>query len=250
MSQAISTPCVDTLEFVSYRGEPWRVVEAQHQVATRSWVGKVEDQYEIEEMIDAAKPPLPSPAAARLHYLLFTPFRYPPLRHGSRFGGRHEPSLWYGSEVLETALAEVAFWRISFLEGSEADLEPSTIQLSAFQALVASNKAVDLTKIEPRDRISDPNDYGTSQAIGSALRARGAEILLYHSARDAKGGRNVALYTPDVFRDSDPTTPQTWTCVATKQVVEFSRRDYFERRSLAFRREQFETGGRFPNVAG
>ena len=45
-----------------------------------------------ETLVEASKPPAPDaqqPDTPR-HLLLVTPFRYPPLRHGSRFGSRQE----------------------------------------------------------------------------------------------------------------------------------------------------------------
>ena len=74
-------------------GEVLRLVESQEQVATSRLVGTLAEQELLETMIEASKPPLLK-RALRLHYLLSTPFRYPPLRHGSRFGGRDEPSLF------------------------------------------------------------------------------------------------------------------------------------------------------------
>jgi len=44
-----------------------------------------------------------------LDYLLFPPFRYPPLKWGSRFGTEYQRGLFYGSQLLATALAEVAY---------------------------------------------------------------------------------------------------------------------------------------------
>lgn len=57
-----------------------------------------------------------------IHYLIFTPFRYPPLKYGSRFGRAFEPSLWYGSLQLKTAFAEVAYYRLRFFHDTEANL--------------------------------------------------------------------------------------------------------------------------------
>src|SRR5690606_3863871 len=88
------------------------------------------------------KPPIP--ADGRLHYLLATPFRYPPLRHGSRFGTRHERGIWYGSESRRTAFAEVAYYRLLFLEGTRAELGPVTTQLTAFTARASTERGVDL----------------------------------------------------------------------------------------------------------
>ena len=53
----------------------------------------------------------------KLHYLLSTPFRYPPLRHGSRFGSSFEPSLLYASRSSDTVLAEAAYYRLVFWQG-------------------------------------------------------------------------------------------------------------------------------------
>lgn len=69
-------------------GEILRLVESQEQVATNQLVSTLAEQDLLESMLEASKPPLPQ-GTARLDYLLATPFRYPPLPHGSRFGGRH-----------------------------------------------------------------------------------------------------------------------------------------------------------------
>ena len=92
MSSSIWTQCAGDSRQRPLRLSAWRVVEAQHQVSTRKLVDTLEEQSLLEDLIDAAKPP--DPTQGRLHYLLSTPFRYPPLRHGSRFGTRHEPGLW------------------------------------------------------------------------------------------------------------------------------------------------------------
>src|SRR5688572_23792731 len=103
--------------------DAYRVVESQHLSATRKLVDSVEEHEALEVLIEHSKPKIPKgPEFKRLHYLLFTPFRYPPLKHGSRFGKISERSLWYGSLELETALAEVAFYRFYFLLGSSAAL--------------------------------------------------------------------------------------------------------------------------------
>ena len=45
------------------------------------------------------------PRAGTEDTLLSTPFRYPPLPYGSRFGRRHEHGIYYGSKRLDTNLA-------------------------------------------------------------------------------------------------------------------------------------------------
>src|SRR5262249_2227948 len=103
-------------------GRAWRVVESQHLFATRKLGDSAEGQAVLEELIEEAKPP--AGATRGLHWLLFTPFRYPPLRHGSRFGTRRERGIWYGSRGQSTAFAEKAYYLLLFLEGTAADLTP------------------------------------------------------------------------------------------------------------------------------
>ena len=125
MSSDIWTQCAGPSEIRPLRLTPWRVVESQHQVATRKLVDTLDEQALLEELIDGAKPP--DATNGRLHYLIATPFRYPPLKHGSRFGTAHERGIWYGAESVATAMAEVAYYRLVFLEGTTADLGRITV---------------------------------------------------------------------------------------------------------------------------
>lgn len=54
------------------------LVESQEKVATLALVDNVYEQDVLEELIETTKSNLPEDSAA-LHYLLKTPFRYPPL---------------------------------------------------------------------------------------------------------------------------------------------------------------------------
>jgi hypothetical protein len=229
------------------------VVEAQHVVSTRKLVDSDAEQHLLEDLIERAKPPVPpEPEFEGLHYLLATPFRYPPLPYGSRFGTRAERGLWYGGEALRTAFAEAAYYRLVFLEGTEAELDPVVVDLSAFRARVRSERAVDLTR-EPfaahEAGISSPVSYATSQALGREMRAAGVEAFRYRSARDAGGGTNLGLFTPLAFASRRPDSPQSWYCVATRSVVELSRRDLLARGAHRFPREQFEVDGALPTPA-
>lgn len=249
MSPDIWTRCGGRRNCRIYEGQPWRVVEAQHLVSTRRLVDSDEELHLLEELIDSVKPPLPADDGIReLHYLLSTPFRHPPLRHGSRFGTRHEPSLWYGAEDLRTCLAEVAYYRFVFLFDAPELRVPLTVELSAFQASVRSAAAVDLTAPPFQafaPLIASPTSYQASQRLGSAMRADGVEVIRYPSAR-LPGGVNVALFTAAAFAHRRPTTPQTWICVADRERIEVSRKDYFVRESHTFERVAFEVGGRLP----
>jgi len=229
------------------------VVEAQHVVATRKLVDSDAEQQLLEELIERVKPSLPAePEFQGLHYLLATPFRYPPLRHGSRFGSRGERGLWYGGEALRTAFAEAAYYRLVLLEGTEADLDPVVVDLSAFRARVRSERGVDLTQ-EPfaahEAEISSPVSYAASQVLGREMRAAGVEAFRYRSARDVGGGTNLGLFTPRAFASRRPDSPQTWYCVATRSVVELSRRDLLERGAYRFPREELQVDGVLPTPA-
>jgi hypothetical protein len=226
------------------------VVEAQHQVSTRKLVDTVEEQILLEELIDRAKPP--DPTRGRLHYLLATPFRYPPLRHGSRFGGRHERGIWYGSVTRQTAFAEVSYYRLLFLEGTRAELGPVTTQLTAFTVRAHSKRGVDLVS-SPFDAyrrtIASPTRYDATQALGRDMREAGVELFRYPSARDADGGVNVAAFLPSVFGVARPRGLETWHCTATRERVELAKRDYFARDYFAFERDRFLVDGVLPAPA-
>lgn len=250
MSFSIWTRCAGDSELRILRLSSWRVVEAQHQVSTRKLVDSTEEQILIEELIDSVKPP--DITGGRLHYLLFTPFRYPPLPHGSRFGGRHERGIWYGSLELRSAFAEVAYYRLLFIEGSHAALGTITTALTAFTAMIRTAKGIDLTN-EPfdsyRSKISSPASYDASQQLGDEMRAGGVEAFRYWSARDAEDGINVGVFSPAVFGRAKPKSFETWYCAASRDRVDLTQADYFARSSFSFLREQFLVNGELPSPA-
>lgn len=251
MSSSIWTECAGGSEISPLRLTPWRVVEAQHQVSTRKLVSNRAEQELLEQLIDSVKPPPPSPTpgAPNQHYLLRTPFRYPPLRHGSRFGTRYDRGIWYGSETLATAFAEVAYYRMVFLEGTRADLGTVTTELSAFRATATSTRGVDLV-VRPfsryRDRIASPVSYGDTQALGAAMRSSGVELIRYPSARDTTGV-NVAAFTPAVFGKGQPKSFETWHCTASARTVELVRHLHSD--TLVYPRQQFLVDGALPSPA-
>lgn len=250
MSSSIWTLCAADSEIRPLRLSPWRVVESQHQVATRKLVDTLAEQALLEDLIDRAKPP--DITAGRLHYLLATPFRYPPLPHGSRFGARHERGIWYGSETLGAAMAEVAYYRLLFLEGTVADLGTIDAELTSFTARVHTTRGLDLVR-PPfdayRQRIASPTDYDATQALGRDMRDAGIEAFRYPSARDPKGGANIGVLAPAAFGRAQPRAFMTWWCTATKTRVELIRRDYVKRESFTFERRQFLVRGRLPAPA-
>jgi hypothetical protein len=231
-------------------GDAWRVVEAQHVIATRKLVDSDDEQRLLEEMLEGSKPPLVE--AASLHYLLATPFRYPPLRHGSRFGTRLERGIWYGARESRTAFAEVAYYRLLFLDGTAAKLEPISVDLSAFRVPFATRRGVDLTRdpfVSERGRISSRTSYRASQRLGRDMREAGVEAFLSFSARDAEDGVNVGVLSPSAFASTRPRRFETWHCEATKERVQLVRRDPFKQSSFSFPRAQFLVKGTLPAPA-
>jgi len=250
VSSSIWTRCAGDSELRVLRLVPWRVVEAQHLVSTRKLVDSAEEQDLLERLLDSAKPP--DVTRGSVHYLLATPFRYPPLPHGSRFATRNERGLWYGSETRATAFAEVAYYRFIFLEGSRADLGVVSTQLSAFTVRARTTRGVDLTSPPFRryaGRIASPTSYADAQALGAAMRGAGVELFRYPSARDRDGGINVGAFTPSVFGASKPRRFETWHCTATSTHVELAMRDYFKRERHVFSRDTFLVGGALPGPA-
>src|SRR4029077_5018329 len=106
------TPRALASEAHSYARQLWRVVESQHTASTMRLADSLEEQAVLEAILEASKPALPL-YVAKLHYLLATPFRYRP-HQGSRFRAAFDPGVWYGAEVLRTALAEKSYWRLRF----------------------------------------------------------------------------------------------------------------------------------------
>ena len=231
-------------------GEILRLVESQEQVATNRLVTTLAEQDLLESMLEASKPPLPR-GAARLDYLLATPFRYPPLPYGSRFGGRHEPSLFYASRSIGTVLAESAYYRFVFWQGMRLPPPgPLRTQHTLFGARLRARRGYALHQ-PPFDRFRDALasrvDYRPTQALGGRLREAGADAIEYVSARDADGGLNVALYTPAAFGQLRPTFKEEWLCETRAEEVSFyARRDAGLR---VFALSQFTVHGRLPAPA-
>ena len=226
-----------------------RAVEDQHVNSTRRLVDSDEEQALLEALIDGAKPPFPAlPRLSSLHYLLATPFRHPPLRHGSRFGTRQEPGIFYAGEGRAVLFAEKAYYAYLLLAGTTANIEPLTRTLTLFSVSIASSKSADLTRppfAEFTDAISSPSSYAASQPLGHALREAGVEICRYRSARDPLGGKNFALFLP-AFAVKKPLRSERWISVATRERVEFKPGLTTAGDRVSFARDRFEIDGSLP----
>ncbi|MDR7142990.1 RES family NAD+ phosphorylase [Rhizobium sp. BE258] len=242
MSLPIWTPAALSSELRAVSGRFWRLVEAQHQISTLKLVDTLEEQALLENLLEESKPALP-PECAGLDYLLATPFRYGAVYpHGSRFrrAGR-TLGVFYASEKVETALSEMAFYRLLFYADSPATpLPANAAEYTAFAAPVATSAALDLT-LPPLDRDraiwTDPLNYEACQALAEAARAADTEAILYESVRDPRHGRNLALLTAKAFSVREPAERQTWRirlsasgvqalCEFPKQRIGFARSDF------------------------
>ena len=212
---ATSTPAALSSDARPLSGTCWRVVEAQHVVSTLKLVDTLAEQELLERLLDERKPPVP-PECRDLHYLLSTPFRYgAPYPHGSRFRRAGlTPGVFYASQAVTTAVAEMAFARLLFFAESPATPWPvNASEHTAFSVRYRTRSGLDLTD-SPFDRHADawwhPTDYEPCQAVADAARTAGVEVLRHTSARDPGGGRNVALLTCAVFGSRAPIERQTW----------------------------------------
>lgn len=247
MSLDIWTRCEGPSRVSPLATAAWRVVEAQHRVSTRRLVDTLEEQALLEEIVDEAKPPRPAGKPFdRLHYLLLTPFRHPPLGRGTRFGSAAEQSLWYGALRVETSLAEKTYYQLLFLAGTKADLPNLSCDWTAFQADIQADRAVDLTApaLGPfQADISSPSSYAATHRLGADMRAAGVQAFLYMSARCPKRGTAIGLFEP-AFATANPGPSQTWRCVVTPQGCEVVHLSGPE--ALVFRRSDFEVDGVLP----
>ncbi len=180
-------------------------------------VDTVEEQGILEILLDETKAAIPA-ECVKLHYLLFTPFRYgAPYPEGSRFRrAGHTPGVFYASETVDVAIAEMAFHRLLFFLDAPAVPWPiNATEHTAFSVAFKTGCAVDLTKppfTRDRQRWTDRTDYGACQAFADHARASGAEVLRYESARTSAPhpGINIALLTCRAFVSRKPIAMQTW----------------------------------------
>ncbi len=208
-------------------GSLYRLVESQEQVATLGYVDTLEEQALLEQMLEDAKPVNKEDLTA-YHYLLSTPFRYPPLKWGSRFGGVHEPSIFYGGSGVDVTLAESAFYRFVFWNSMAGTPIKKQIRSehSLFSVDYQSRYGVKLHQAPFNNylhEISSPTWYTQAQQLGSAMRASGVEVFQYQSARDPKKGICVGLFTARAFKHKQPKNMSQWLCETAANEVLFKQ---------------------------
>lgn len=230
-------------------GDLYRLVESQEQIATMGYVDTLDEQAVLEELLDESKPDYPEEVVGGLHYLLKTPFRYPPLEWGSRFGRKHEPSLFYGGGSLDAALSESAYYRFVFLLSIEGEPPGERLKTehTLFTVGYSAQQGVELQNppfTAYTAQLTHQRDYTASQALGTAMREAGVEAFQYLSARSAESSICGALYTADLFTKNQPETTAQWLCELTVTSVTFKA--VASSQTYHYPVTQFEVDGGFP----
>jgi RES domain len=226
------TPAAVSSEARLWAGSLWRMVEAQHIAATMKIVDNSEEQDVLEMLLEGSKP-RQAAGAVVLDYLLATPFRYYPLRGGSRFRAVTDPGVFYGAESVRTAGAELGYWRWKFLKDAvDLDrLEP--VAHTAFSAQI-STVVIDLRR-PPFDGDAavwmHPTDYAATQALAQTAREAHVGGIQYQSVRDSRPAWCMAVLVPQAFAHPKPNAlTQSWWLSVHQDVVVWRR----ENESITF----------------
>jgi hypothetical protein len=200
MSSTTWTPHAVASEAHTVQLPLWRAVEAQHVVATRALVDSQAEQDVLESVLDESKPPVPG-GCAGLDYLLYTPFRYPPSRFGSRFRAYTDPGVWYGADQVRTSCAEIGYWRWRFVADSHGLERLDGVPHTIFQA-VGHGAAIDLRERpfdRARERWMHPDDYEPCRALARVAREAAVPLIRYASVRDPEHAGCAAVLDCRVF---------------------------------------------------
>ena len=229
--------------------DAWRVVETQEIAATASITANAAEQSRLEELLEESKPPL-APDLERLSYLLFTPFRYPPLRYGSRFGSEFERGIFYGALELATAFAESAVYLWLFRAGPAAlgPLEVIRDLRSSYRVPVASRRGLDIRAAafdEQRAALTQRNDWQAPQGFGARAREADVQAIWYPSCRYR--GTNLAVIDPTALAADREQDVQAWNLQLDSERCWFGAATRGE--SYEFRYEDFAERGVIPHPA-
>ncbi len=230
---------------IEYKGVVYRVVESQEKVATMNLVDTLDEQSLLEELIEETKPSVH--AMKQRHYLIKTPFRYPPLKHGSRFGGRFEPSIFYAGQTLKSAICESAFYSFYFMSRCTLPYENTIINhKTSFSVEIQDGNHIALTKIsdpEINAKLTHKSDYQFTQSIGKQMREQGVSSFSFLSARCEKE-INIGIFDIDSIID-EPKNYQNWEVKQTAKNILFYCQMH-PNLSLSFSKESFLINGVLP----
>jgi len=207
------------------KGHAFRVVEDQEEIATLELVDDTNEQMLLEEILENSKPV--STFSRNVDYLISTPFRYAPLKYGSRFGGRFENSLFYGSLSKHTALCETAYYR--FLFWTAMIIKPvSGLRTShtVFQINYQTDHGLQLQDAsfkKHHQKLTHPTNYSFTQQLGKEMREQAINGFEFTSARDIQNGLNIAFFTIDPIRSKYPLHKESFTCLTRDDTVMFKQ---------------------------
>jgi hypothetical protein len=213
----------------------WRAVEAQHRVSTMVLVDTLSEQALLERMLEESKPSLQQ-GQDTLHWLLFTPFRYPPLPNGSRFRGPADPGVFYGADLMRTACAELGYWRWRLLADSPDLAAIDPMQQTLFRTPMRGT-TIDLTRpplSKQHKQWIDPVDYSHCQQLARAARDAGVQMIRYQSVRDPEHGSCTAVLSHNAFAATAPTESQTWTLAVFRHRVVWRCDSIFDEQAFEF----------------
>ena len=154
----------------------WRAVEAQHRVSTMKLVDSLAEQAALERVLEATKPAVPADCT-RLHYLLYSPFRYARSNpYASRFRRANAPEgVFYASASPETAIAEIVFYRFLFYaESPDTPLPGNPAEYTVFAVQLRADPGLDLTRPPMSAHLEYLDGCERLRAVPCA-RGRGAE---------------------------------------------------------------------------
>ena len=214
----------------------WRAVEAQHRVSTMVLVDTLDEQALLEHLLEESKPALASGQRA-LHWLLFTPFRYPPLPSGSRFRAPSEPGVFYGAERKRTACAELGYWRWRLLMDSPGldSIDPMQQTLFKTPVRAATIDLRDPPLSRRRKQWTDPADYSACQQLARRARDAEVEMIRYESVRDPQAGGCAAVLSHGAFAAIAPSESQTWMLAVFRRHVFWRLDSVFDDQTFEFK---------------
>jgi len=244
------TTCFNASEIIPISGTCTRLVESQEEIATLGYVDSFEELEILEQMLEDTKPPYPT-SSEPYDYLLKTPFRYPPLKWGSRFGPTNKPSIFYGGLTLKSTLAESAYYRFVFLLSMppNASLKPMTTEHTLFQVSYATEHGVKLQQppfMQHQSELTHPIQYTGCQELGDKMRSQGVLGFEYPSARHLNG-LCVGLFEITALTSKAPDYSQAWLCRTSYNSVEFKQKGSAE--MYRFDLCSFMVDGHFPSPA-
>ena len=232
-------------------GKLSRMVENQEQVATRRLVDNAAEHDLLESILEESKPPYHLDTPDGMDYRLKTPFRYPPLKYGSRFGTINEAGIFYGGIHPEVVIAEVAYYRfVYWYSPQEPFPQPIQSQHTLYSARFKTDAGVDLTGeafTQYKELLTSPSDYRFTQQLGSLMRQQDIEAFIYQSARDPQAGACIALFTPEALDTLKPDLLADYMCDVDGETVSMRRNGQFE--SLRFALSDFQIDHQLPMPA-